>query len=405
MKMMNVEKSKPIHMLIPGITWPPETFLIRLISGLTEAGVNITLTCDRSIGQEMLSSPSVDWLFTPGWQGSVPRRLLQSGKMLMVALVKAPGHVRLFATDMHNDSVRAYWRSWYRLLPFAGHHWDVIYFPWNSTAITYLPLFEFGAPVIISCRGSQVNVAPHNPQRHSIRDGLQRTFQKAAAIHCVSDAIKQEAMLYGLDADKTRVIRPAVDPDFFRPRPKRIANDRPFRVITVGSLKWPKGYEYALSAIRRLVDKSLPVRYEIIGDGPERQRILYTIHDLGLTEYVRLVGRLSPPQVRNRLQQADAFLLPSLSEGIANVALEAMACALPVVSTDCGGMREAITHGQEGFIVPTRDADALAEALMTLANAPEHRHSMGQAGRRRVLGQFQLSDQVEQFLNMMNSSM
>ena len=109
------------------------------------------------------------------------------------------------------------------------------------------------------------------------------------------------------------------------------------------------------------------MRFEIIGDGPDRQRVLYTIHDLGLQECVRLLGKLAPDEVLHRLQQADAFLLSSLSEGISNAALEAMACGVPVVTTDCGGMREAVTDGEEGFVVPVRDAESMANALMKLA--------------------------------------
>ena len=104
---------------------------------------------------------------------------------------------------------------------------------------------------MVSCRGSQVQVAPHNPGRVArYEPGWRSQPQRAAAVHCVSEAIMQEAMQFGLDPAKARVIRPAVDPEFFRPAaPARKADGR-FRVTT-GSLIWRKGYEYALQAIRR----------------------------------------------------------------------------------------------------------------------------------------------------------
>jgi glycosyltransferase involved in cell wall biosynthesis len=216
----------------------------------------------------------------------------------------------------------------------------------------------------------------------------------------VSEAIKREAIRYGLDPTKAWVIRPAVDPNFFRPREQYRSDDETFQVVTTGSLIWRKGYEYALLAVRRLVDKGTPVRFDIIGDGPERQRILYTIHDLGLERQVHLYGPLAPDEVRDQLQQADVFLLSSLSEGISNAVLEAMACGLPIVTTDCGGMNEVVTDGVEGFLVTARDPKAMAQALWTLWENPALRKQMGQAGRQRIEASFTLSQQVQEFIGL-----
>ncbi len=117
--------------------------------------------------------------------------------------------------------------------------------------------------------------------------------------------------------------------------------------------------------------------------------MLYTIHDLGLEGCVRLVGQLSADAVRQRLQNADAFLLSSVSEGLSNAALEAMACGLPVVATDCGGMREAITNGVEGLIIPVRDAPALAVALERLWRDPVLRLRVGADGPPKSAAIFQ----------------
>ena len=135
--------------------------------------------------------------------------------------------------------------------------------------------------------------------------------------------------------------------------------------------------------------------FQIIGSGPERQRLLYTISDLGSAEQhvqVRVALR-SSDQVLQRLQQADIFLLSSHSEGLSNAALEAMACGVPVVTTDCGGMREAVTDGVEGLVVPVRDADRMADAIMKLADNEGLRQQMGMAGRARVERDFCLNRQ------------
>jgi glycosyltransferase involved in cell wall biosynthesis len=98
--------------------------------------------------------------------------------------------------------------------------------------------------------------------------------------------------------------------------------------------------------------------------------------------------------VRRVLQGADAFLLSSLSEGISNAVLEAMACGLPVVTTDCGGMREAVTDGVEGFLTPLYDPGAMAGALEKLLLNHRLRTAMGAKARARAVAQFDLKDQI-----------
>jgi colanic acid/amylovoran biosynthesis glycosyltransferase len=279
--------------------------------------------------------------------------------------------------------------------------WDVLYLPWNSAAIDYLPLFDLGKPVLVSCRGSQVNVAPHNPRR-KVRGGLPATFEKATAIHCISESIEVEATRYGLDVRKSRVIRPGIDPEFFSPPPSREPSST-IRVITVGSLVWVKGTSFAVEAMRRVVDAGVNVTFSIVGDGPERQRVLFAIDDLGLRDHVRLLGRLPPIAVRDELRRSDIFVLPSLSEGFCNAAIEAMGCGLPVVMTNCGGAREGVTDGVEGYIVPVWEPIAMADAVVRLARDPALRAKMGRAGRERVLRDFTVSRHVREFVELLES--
>ncbi|HWQ83800.1 MAG TPA: glycosyltransferase family 4 protein, partial [Anaerolineales bacterium] len=281
--------------------------------------------------------------------------------------------------------------------------WDALYFPWNSAAIAYHALSELAIPVIVSCRGSQVNVRPHTPGNEAFMHELRASLQQAAAVHCVSADILQEATKYGLDPARASVIRPAVDPGFFLPPTSPPASSR-LVIITTGALTWLKGHEYDLLALRQLLDLGVEAEFHIIGAGPERQRVLYTIQDLALEGRVILHGKLPSAEVRDQLQAADVFLLASHSEGIANAALEAMSCGLPVVTTDCGGMREAVTDGVEGFVVPARDPAAMADALLRLAQDPALRLRMGQAARARVLRDFDLKDQIIAFTELMTAA-
>ncbi len=387
--------------LFAGMGWPPQTFLARLIDGLLNTGVHVTAGVSQRPYDIWLEHPGFSWLPVPKWEGTLPMRLLKLSIAYGRALKISPSDLKLLRPYIQKQKgLVAKARLLQGLIPFIGRRGEVLYFPWNSGAIERLALFDLGMPVVISCRGAQVNVAPYQPDANEYIKGLQQTFQKAAIVHCVCRDIFMEAQKFGLKPEKAMIIHPAVDPDFFIPTQDRCRADRVLRIISTGSLIWRKGYEYALLSILQLKHAGIPVLFQIIGDGPDRQRLLYTIQDLALDEQVQLLGRLAPDSVRQNLRQADVFLLSSLSEGIANAALEAMACGLPVVTTDCGGMREAVNDGVEGFVVPVRDPHAATQALQTLYQDTHLRQSFGNAARHRVLTDFSLERQVSRFTEL-----
>lgn len=395
-----------MNLWIVGVKWPPETFIERRIRGLIASGIEVTVcSASPSVLSAQSNSPGLSLLYLPRLSRNW-RNLLALARLIAMKLATAPRKsISLYKDFLGNPGWQAA-SHLLKTLPFINEKPDIIHFEWNFAAVDYLPLFDLlDCPIVISCRGSQIHVAPHNPENSNKVKKLPATFQRAAAVHCVSQAICEDAIKYGLDPKKAWIIRPAVDPDFFVPNPESIQATDNFRVITTGSLIWQKGHEYALQAINLLKDRHIDVRFTIIGDGPERQRVLYTIQDLGLEKEVQLVGSVPPAHVRDLLQQADIFLLSSLSEGISNAVLEAMACGLPVVTTDCGGMREAVTDGIEGFTVPVRDPETMAAALAKLARDPELRSRMGRAARDRILKQFTLAQQTAAFIELYQSLM
>jgi colanic acid/amylovoran biosynthesis glycosyltransferase len=278
---------------------------------------------------------------------------------------------------------------------------DILHFEWESAAVRSLPLIEAGVcPVVVSVRGSGVNVHPHTGHGH-LAAAYPEIFARAAAVHCVSEAVRDEAVRYGLDRAKARVIHPGVDTAYFRPPAAGDPAPEVLRIVGVGRLDWVKGYQYALEAVASLVRAGYAVNYEILGGevaggASDRSRLLYLIHELGLAGRVSLLGDVGPGLVRERLWASDVLLQASLSEGLPNTVLEAMACGLPVVVTDCGGLREAVEDGVEGFVCPRRSPQALAEALSLLRDRGLARR-MGEAGRRRVCAEFTLERQLESF--------
>jgi colanic acid/amylovoran biosynthesis glycosyltransferase len=127
------------------------------------------------------------------------------------------------------------------------------------------------------------------------------------------------------------------------------------------------------------------------------ESLAFARHQLGVETSVQFLGPCSRAQVREEMLGADVLLQPSVSEGFGNAVIEAQALALPVVCSDAGGLPENVVDGGTGFVVPRRDALALAEKLAVLGRDPTLRRRMGEAGRRRVVERFQLDDQIKAF--------
>ena len=371
-----------LRVAVAGLIWPPETFLDRLFRRLMAAGAELTVVTARRV------SPPYRGVVVAGSHAPtsalierVPRQTLQVGRDRTQAteLWRRAGR---WPGRMHLQRFQQY-------LTLCDRTADVVYFPWNGPAEIFGPVLDLLPPVVVSCRGAQVSVAPWNPDRSQLRTGLGQLFEGAARVHAVSDAMVDDAAALGLDRSKAVVVRPGADTSIFTPAPDRPDGGRsgepgPLRVVATGSLIWRKGFEYLVVAVGRLVAAGVDVVVDVVGEGRDRGRLAAAAADVGVGDRVRLVGRLSPLEVRERLWAADVFVLPSVSEGISNAVLEAMATGMAVVTTDCGGMTEVVDDGVEGLVVPVRDPVALAEALGRLAADPGLRDRMGRAGLARV---------------------
>jgi len=396
-----MDRDTQLRVLFVGLGTSEITFLNRLVKGLAEKDVHVTVSGPKRKVIDRFPKGMVDWLLAPRWHGSGLVRIL----LMLFKLCKGLPSKRLkWLREIINfrETIRDKLAALHRYLPFLRGEWDIIYFPWNSTAVDYFDLFDLGIPVVISCRGSQINIRPHRQGQEVYGVLLKQTLEKAAAVHCVSEDILANAVGLGLDPEKAVVIRPAVDPAVFSSVTEQCQTN-PIKLVTTGSLIWRKGYEYLLMSVKMLLDKGIVADLHIIGEGYERSRILFTAQDLEIASQVVLHGKLPPTAVIQELQQSDIFVLSSLSEGISNAVLEAMSCGLPIVTTECGGMREAIQDGVEGFVVPVRDPESMAEGLQKLALDPDLRKSMGRAGRERILADFNSQSQIEAFVNLLES--
>ncbi len=166
-------------------------------------------------------------------------------------------------------------------------------------------------------------------------------------------------------------------------------------VGTVGRLDPIKDQESLIRAVGRLLGDHPHLKLVVIGDGPCYSTLQALIHQLDAADRVFLLGeREDVPEV---LQALDVYVLPSISEGMSNTILEAMAVGLPVIATRVGGNPELVLDGSTGFLVPRQTPEALADALQTYMATPALRRQHGAAGRQRVQQAFSLQTMVRAY--------
>ncbi len=233
-----------------------------------------------------------------------------------------------------------------------------------------------GVPVTITLRGTE--------SRHAadpvLRPLLLKALLGADRVFAVADALKQVAVSIGVPAEKVTVVGNGVDTTRFVPLDRadaRAALGLPSDVpvlVSVGGLVERKGFHRVIELLPRLRERWPGLIYLVVGgasaEGNNRPQLEQQVAQLGLGDTVRFLGSLPPDALKQPLSAADVFVLSTRNEGWANVFLEAMACGLPVVTTDVGGNREVVDRESLGFVVPFGDAEALETALDRALAAP-----------------------------------
>ena len=168
---------------------------------------------------------------------------------------------------------------------------------------------------------------------------------------------------------------------------------------TVSRLAPEKGLTYFIDAAARVLSAVPQARFLTVGDGPIRQELEANVSRKGLEDRITFTGFRG--DVLDIVSIMDIFVLSAVSrEALSIAVLEAMALRKPIVATDIGGNRELVIDGESGFLVPPRDAESLARAIITLSRDEEKRIAMGQIGRRRVEQFFRIEDMVERNLKL-----
>lgn len=227
---------------------------------------------------------------------------------------------------------------------------------------------------------------------------VRRMIGWADAVVVVSEAIRAQFIRLAPDAQHkiVRVYNGVDTKKFCANRATRTAvlrelawSENACIVGTVSRLAPEKGIAYFVEAANQLARVLPGARFIVVGDGPLRADLVA----LAETDFLRFVGlREDIPELLNAM---DVFVLPSLAEAFGIAALEAMACALPVVASDVGGLRELVVENETGNLVPPGDAAAITRAVLSLCSDTSRRRTFGASGRARVLQHFTLERQAQ----------
>jgi glycogen(starch) synthase len=184
---------------------------------------------------------------------------------------------------------------------------------------------------------------------------------------------------------RSSVIHSSLDLPAITPAPFRFD---PPRFLCVGRLSPEKGFDIALRAFASLADRFPAARLGVAGDGPERSPLQQLAAGLSIANRVDFLGWVPPDDVPALISSATAVVVPSRSESLGLVAVQAAQMARPVVATRVGGLLEVVADGETGLLVRPNDSDSLADALAELLQDPARATQLGEIARRRVTARF-----------------
>ena len=270
-------------------------------------------------------------------------------------------------------------------LPIVNHLPDIFHIQWAKALPKWFFLKQlFGVKIVLSLRGAHINYSPLADSY--LANQYSSLFPNVDMIHAVSKDLATQVEKYGTDKNKVHVIYSGLNLQSFQFYKKSDwESHNPFQFISVGRFHWKKGYQYALSSMRAILNKNIPIHYTIIAKGIPNEEILYYVNNLRLEDYVTFIQLETQEEVYYQMKESDCLILPSIEEGIANVVLESMAIGLPVISSNCCGMNEVVKNNENGFTFINRDINDLTSVMLdVIAYSPSKRKKIAKAGLEHI---------------------
>lgn len=374
-------------------SWPrlSQTFILNEILALERAGVDISIFA-MTRGDEQLVQPSVADV-------RAPVRYLNDHNRGALAHFRVALHSpwRYVATLVIALTRRELLGGYTKSRPTEAFHAAVLTTDeLVRTRPAYSRIHAHFAhdPALIGVLAHRLTGLPFSFTAHA-RDLYQipdralvgRAREASVIVTCCKSNVEHIANVVGPDGPPIELVYHGLDLDRFQASPRPTPKAAPL-VVSVGRLVAKKGFDDLLTACRQIKESGLQFRCEIYGDGPSKRELESLRDELGLAGVVAFCGPRTQSELIDAYHRADLFALtPKVTEdgdrdGVPNVIVEAMATGVPVVSTEVGGIPEAVVDRRNGLLAAANDPTAIASCLAALLGDPSLRKVLGEAAAR-----------------------
>ncbi len=249
---------------------------------------------------------------------------------------------------------------------------------------------DLDLPIVTTLHGTDITLIGRDP---SFAPVVTWSINESDGVTAVSDYLRQETYDHFEVSEDVEVIPNFIDTDRFVRQDKEhfkqaLCPNGEKVIVHVSNFRPVKNTDQVVEVFHRLQNGTSNVKLLLVGDGPDRVPTERKARELGVYDDIRFLGKQDP--IEEILSIADVFLMPSGSETFGLAALEAMACEVPVVASDVGGLPELVVHGETGFLCPLDDVDAFTERTRTLLHDEDQHAEMAAAARKRAVETFDI---------------
>ncbi|GAB4385733.1 MAG: colanic acid biosynthesis glycosyltransferase WcaL [Elainellaceae cyanobacterium] len=379
-----------------------ETFILNQITGLIDRGHEVDIYADRAgdllkLHEDVVTYKLLDrTYYLPEIPANHLWRVIKGCGLLCSNLMQAPRDtLRSLNVLRYGEQTLSLWLL-YTLIPNFQKDYDIIHCQFGTVSFRGMAFRTVNAPnakLITIFRGHDISYFVKE-KGEKVYDAL---FKQGDYFLANCEFFKRRAIDLGCPPDKIRVHGSGLDYSRFPFQIRQFPEDGIVRIATTGRLVEKKGIEYSIRAVAQVLKQYPNLEYTIIGEGPLRSNFEQLIQSLGVERSIKLLGRKSQAELIALLETSHLFIAPSVTaadgnqDAPVNVLKEAMAMGLPVISTLHGGIPELVEEGVSGYLVPERDAEAIATRLVDLIEHPDRWAAMGQAGRAFVEQNYDLN--------------
>lgn len=395
-----------LAVIVNGFPRLSETFVLHELLELERQGLRVHVIAlrrpEEAVRQEALASLKADVEYLPDLSEADPKLALKVARATLF-LRRPLGYLNAVAEAIASPD---YSRADFNRALLLGHRLVrlgapplYVHFANRPATIGRFAALLTGVPFGISAHAKDIWLTPRKELARKVRDA-------EVVLTCTSEGREYLAAIAG---SRTPVVlaHHGVEPDG---RHRHAVTEGQTTVLSVGRLVEKKGHDTLVRAVALLRDRGLDVRLRIVGEGAEWSRLQRLVHELGVSTQITFTGPLSEAEVRAEYERAHVFVLACRElengdrDGIPNVLLEAMAHGLPIVSTRCAGILEAVEDERSALLAEPDDAEGVADRIAQIVTDDILRSRLASGAATRVRERFDRATNLPTVVNALRAS-